>query len=308
MIMRKAVLRSELPERALRSMKYAHLLNAIGQTEEAGRILASLTKHSAEQPASVRLELAQQMLKKGDTDTATEMLESILKEPIDLNLQIAAARALGHHLPPAQRRLLIREHIEQWKTSGSSLDDYRILKALMVEEPDLRLALFVRGHRQWPEDRQITLDLARAHLERQNWEQAQVLLDELLAAHPAMRPAVTDDLARIAAGEQRSQRAINMLQEGLAQEPGGYEKSKQLTEACLKMRLYSAAEDFARDLLAQKQGKAVSPSDRLLLARALAGQGKIDEACQIIQDLLSEQPDLEMQENLQHWQQLWGCQ
>jgi tetratricopeptide (TPR) repeat protein len=308
MIMRKAVLCSAPPEQASRKMTYIRLLNAIGKTTEANRIRSSLTEHSAEQPAIVRLELAQQMLAKGETKSSTEMLESILSEQVDHNLQIAAARTLGHHLPPTQRRVLIREQAVLWETSKTPRNNYNMLKALMVEEPDLRLALFVRGHRQWPEDRQITLDLTRAHLERQNWEQAQALLDDLLATYPSLRPAITDDLARIAAGQQRTQRALNMLREGLEQVPDGYEKNKQLAEACLKMKLYNAAEDYARNLLAQKQDELTRRTDRLLLARALAGQGKITEACELTQSMLGENPTPETSKTIQHWQRLWGCQ
>jgi tetratricopeptide (TPR) repeat protein len=116
--------------------------------------------------------------------------------------------------------------------------------------------------------------------------------DDVMAKLVAQRPNEADthiQLGRILAAEDKNDRAISELQEGLKLSPDDESAQRDLAEVYVEAKQYAEAEALYRSLTAKKPQDAQL---RLALGEALLKQRKFSEAQEELLAALKQKPDL----------------
>lgn len=204
----------------------------------------------------------------------------------------------------AERAVAAAEGIVASGRATAATAQALLVETLLVAQTPLREAsriataeaMIARAQELSPQDPRVaaarTLLLVQAQLARGGapqpddpvWRELLTRVEEAQALGDS--PELDFAAATLARLSGQRLRAIASYRRALAAQPDLVDAWVGAAEVCLDSGLAQEAEDYARSAIARisQQGRLVDPRLRLCLARALQGQGRLDEAIGSLQD------------------------
>jgi tetratricopeptide (TPR) repeat protein len=239
-------------KRPVERVRYAELLAQTGQPEEATRLLREISQEFPDYLPAWR-SAAQIALAGKNYDQALTLLKNI------------TARDAGN----LDARTL---EAEVWLAKG---------------EPKTAIPILDAVRRDYSKLPSVTYQLARAHLQDKNTEQASVLLNEVVAANPNFAEASLQ-LAELNLRSGDAQSVISAMTGLLKTRPQLLQAQLLLVDAYRVSGNYEGASEILRQ---QIKAAPQNPQPQLLLGIVLRQQSKSDEARQAFEKALELAPE-----------------
>jgi tetratricopeptide (TPR) repeat protein len=162
---------------------------------------------------------------------------------------------------------------------------------LVEGQPEGALRVLKQAQKIDGEDISLLNALAGAYMQLRRPDAAIVIYQRLLEIKPGDAGAL-GSLARVHCAAGQPQRAVELLEKAIEDSPSDFMHHLNLANVYLEMRAYQLADreyETALELAPDEEGKKVSV--RLAMAFALIRRARIDDARDVLADILERHPD-----------------